>query len=279
MIELFHEVCTECSKQVTRKYSTSFSSAIMLLHKDLRDPIYNIYGFVRFADEIVDSFHGYDKKYLLDKFEQDTWEAIRTGISLNPVLHSFQQVVRRYNVPEALIASFLYSMRLDLDKSTYQDESELNTYIYGSAEAVGLMCLCVFCDGDVARYNTLKESAQRLGAAFQKINFLRDLNADYHELNRTYFPGMDVTSFDADTKRKIEEDLDADFRAGLAGIRQLPWKARLGVFTAYQYYQQLFRKIRRLQPKAVLERRVSVPNIQKLAIVMQAGIYNKFNLI
>jgi phytoene/squalene synthetase len=251
----------------------------MLLHKDLREPIYNIYGFVRLADEIVDSFHGYDKKYLLDKFEEDTWEAIATRISLNPILHSFQQTVNKYKIPEPLITSFLYSMRLDLFKTKYKSERELNEYIYGSAEAVGLMCLFVFCDGDMVAYNQLVEPARKLGSAFQKINFLRDMQSDYTELSRAYFPGIDVNGFNEESKRKIEMDLESDFRESLAGIRKLPWKARLGVFTAYRYYQQLFRKIRSMRPKAIMEQRVRVPNIRKLAIVMQAGIYNKLNLI
>jgi phytoene synthase len=279
MISLFHEVCDECSKQVTKKYSTSFSSAVRLLHKDLRGPIYNIYGFVRFADEIVDSFHEHDKKYLLEKFEADTYEAIDAGISLNPIIHGFQQTVNRYRIPGSLIASFLHSMKLDLYKTEYSSDTELDEYIYGSAEAVGLMCLCVFCDGNISEYNKLVEPARRLGAAFQKINFLRDMQADYQELSRVYFPGIDIAGFDDDAKLRIEADLEQDFREGLAGIRQLPWKARLGVFTAYRYYRQLFRKIKSMRPKAIMEQRVRVPNIQKLAIIMQAGICSRLNRI
>lgn len=278
-MQLFHDVCHECSKQVTRQYSTSFSSAIKLLHKDLRKPIYDIYGFVRLADEVVDTFHDHDKKFLLDKFEEDTWTAIRMGISLNPILHSFQDVVNKYNINETLIASFIYSMRLDLYKTEYTNEGELNEYIYGSAEAVGLMCLCVFCEGDMLKFNLLKEPAQRLGAAFQKINFLRDIQSDHNDLNRVYFPGVDIRNFDLCTKQKIELQLESDFKAALAGIRSLPWKARLGVYTAYRYYYKLFKKIKMMQPMAVMEKRVRVPDLQKLAIVMQAGVYNKFNLI
>ena len=278
-MQLFHDVCHECSKQVTRRYSTSFASAIKLLHKDLRKPIYDIYGFVRLADEIVDTFHGYDKQHLLDKFEEDTWAAIRMGISLNPILHSFQDVVNKYNINEALIVSFIYSMRLDLHKTEYNTEVEMNEYIYGSAEVVGLMCLSVFCEGDVGAFNQLKEPAKRLGAAFQKINFLRDIQADYNDLSRIYFPGVDIKNFDKETKRKIEQELEIDFKEGLAGIRALPWKARLGVYTAYRYYHKLFRKIKMMQPMTVMEKRVRVPDLQKLVIVMQAGVYNKFNLI
>lgn len=279
MMSLFHEVSHQCSQVVTQKYSTSFSGAIRLLHKDLRAPIYDIYGFVRFADEIVDTFHNYDKERLLNEFETETWKAIKDGISLNPILHSFQHVVCKYNIPHELIKAFLCSMKLDLQKTGYTTVHELDEYIYGSAEVVGLMCLCVFCEGDNEAYERLKEPARKLGAAFQKINFLRDIQADYNNLNRTYFPDFDYYRFDNCTKQRIEKDIEQDFKDGLAGIRHLPWKARFGVYTAYRYYYALFNKIKRMQPKMILVQRVRVPDFEKAFIVMQAGWHNRFNLI
>jgi phytoene/squalene synthetase len=263
----------------TKRYSTSFSSAIKLLHKDLRQPIYDIYGFVRFADEIVDTFHEYDKERLLKKFSDDTWDAIRDGISLNPILQSFQVAVNRYNIPHELIHAFLKSMEMDLGKKDYHTEAELDEYIYGSAEVVGLMCLCVFCEGDIKMYEQLKGSAQRLGAALQKVNFLRDLHADYTQLNRSYFPGVVINEFDEESKYRIEASIAEDFEAAREGIRQLPWKARYGVYTAYRYYNALFKKICRLEANKVLEKRISVPNLQKVCIVFAAGWYNKLNWI
>lgn len=279
MMSLFHAVSEECSRAVTRRYSTSFASAIKLLHKDLRAPIYNIYGFVRFADEIVDTFHDYDKENLLNSFEEETWKAIQSKISLNPILHSFQQTVWQYNIPHDLIRSFLHSMRMDLHKTQYHTVQEIDEYVYGSAEVVGLMCLCVFCEGDLKRFDKLKESARKLGAAFQKINFLRDIQADFNGLNRTYFPNFDFYKFDDKAKQDIEQDIEADFRSSLAGIRSLPWKARFGVYTAYRYYYALFNKIRHMKPKRVLEQRVRVPDYQKAFIVFSAGLSNRFNLI
>ncbi len=279
MMSLFHTVSEECSRAVTRRYSTSFASAIKLLHRDLRAPIYNIYGFVRFADEIVDTFHDYDKENLLNSFEDETWKAIQSKISLNPILHSFQQTVWQYNIPHDLIRSFLDSMRMDLHKTQYHTVKEIDEYVYGSAEVVGLMCLCVFCEGDLKRFDKLKESARKLGAAFQKINFLRDIQADFNGLNRTYFPNFDYYKFDDKTKYDIEQDIEADFRSSLAGIRSLPWKARFGVYTAYRYYYALFNKIRQMKPKRVLEQRVRVPDYQKAFIVFSAGLSNRFNLI
>jgi len=279
MISLFHKVCHECSEAVTKRYSTSFSSAIKLLHKDLRAPIFDIYGFVRFADEIVDTFHDYDKETLLNDFEAETWKAIKTGISLNPILHSFQHVVRKYNIPHDLIIAFLHSMRLDLNKTDYKTVHELNEYVYGSAEVVGLMCLCVFCEGDMQQYEALKGEARSLGAAFQKINFLRDIQADYNNLNRTYFPDFDFYRFDQHTKQRIEEDIEKDFAAALEGIRKLPWKARFGVYTAYKYYYALFEKIKSMQPARVLQQRVRVPDYQKAFIIFSAGLNNRLNMI
>jgi hypothetical protein len=279
MISIYQEVSHQCSKIVTEKYSTSFSSAIQLLHKDIRQPIYDIYGFVRFADEIVDTFHDYDKETLLNDFVQETWNAIEKKISLNPILQSFQQTVHAYNIPKELIEAFLYSMRLDLHKTEYNSVHEMNEYVYGSAEVVGLMCLCVFCEGDMTLYAAMKQPARKLGAAFQKINFLRDIQADFNNLNRTYFPDLDFYHFDRETKQKIEADIEQDFQDSLTGIRQLPWKARFGVYTAYRYYYALFKKIKKLPPQNVLEQRVRVPDYQKAMIVMRAGFSNRLNLI
>lgn len=279
MMSLYHTVSFRCSKQITEQYSTSFSGAIKLLHKDLRAPVYNIYGFVRLADEIVDTFHAYNKAELLEKFEQDTWDAIKSGISLNPVLHSFQSVVNQYNIPHHLIRSFLHSMKMDLYKTAYVNELELDEYIYGSAEVVGLMCLYVFCEGNAAQYESLKDYARRLGAAFQKINFLRDIRADVLGLSRSYFPGVNFHDFTDAAKMQIAASIEDDFRAGLEGIRKLPWKAKMGVYTAYRYYYKLHLKIKAMKPAAILQKRVRVPDLQKLLIILQAGMYNKLNWI
>jgi phytoene synthase len=279
MISLYHKVCQECSALVTHRYSTSFSSAIKLLHKDLRRPVYNIYGFVRFADEIVDTFHAYKKEELFNEFVEDTWKALVRKISLNPILHSFQEVVTQYHIPHDLIETFLASMHMDLYKKEYQSTDELEQYVLGSAEVVGLMCLVVFCEGNLNLYEALKYPASRLGAAFQKVNFLRDLQSDHADLNRSYFPGFDFHNFNPDVKLKIEEDIENDFKESLSGIRALPWKARYGVYTAYKYYYTLFRKIQRMQPANVLEQRVRVPDYQKFYILMQARMENSFNLI
>jgi phytoene/squalene synthetase len=279
MISLFHQTAQACSEIVTRSYSTSFSSAIRLLHADLRQPIHSIYGFVRLADEIVDSFHGHDKDTLLARFTADTWRALEEGISLNPILHSFQRVVKQYNIPRNLIHAFLYSMELDLHKTDYNTVHELNEYVYGSAEVVGLMCLCVFCEGDMMKYEALKGSARKLGAAFQKVNFLRDIQSDFKNLNRTYFPDFDFYHFNNEAKARIEADIAKDFAEALPGIRQLPWKARCGVFTAYRYYLSLFKKIKRMGPKRVLQERIRVADYHKLLIVLAAGMRHQFNMI
>lgn len=274
MMQIFHKVSQTCSKVTTEEYSTSFSSAIRLLHADLQKPIYNIYGFVRFADEIVDTFHDFEKSTLLAEFKRDTYRAISQGISLNPILHSFQMTVNEFNIDLDLVEAFFKSMEMDLDKSCY-DESGYEEYIYGSAEVVGLMCLYVFCEGDRALYRKLKPSAQALGAAFQKVNFMRDVKADYQQLNRTYFPGVDFGNFDSCAKAKIEEDITTDFHNAYEGIRQLPWKARFGVYVAYKYYLSLFRKIKKVQPCKILEQRIRIPNYSKALIVMRAGVKNQ----
>ncbi len=277
-MHLFHEVSQHCSRTTTERYSTSFSSAIRLLHADLRQPVYNIYGFVRFADEIVDTFHEHDKERLLANFKKETYDAIRDGISLNPILHSFQLTVNKYKIDLALIEAFFKSMEMDLDKSVYNQEG-YNEYIYGSAEVVGLMCLYIFLDGDAVAYNKFRPFAQSLGAAFQKVNFLRDVKADYNQLNRTYFPGLDFSSFTDRQKREIEEDIQRDFDHAYQGIIRLPSKAKFGVYVAYKYYLSLFRRIKQMQPARIMNERVRIPNYGKLMILLRAGVRNQLNLM
>ena len=278
MMNLFHEVSQDCSRITTEKYSTSFSSAIRLLHKDLRTPICNIYGFVRFADEIVDTFHGYDKAMLFEEFKKETYDAIERGISLNPILHSFQMTVNQYKIDHALIDAFLYSMELDLGKHTY-DRAGYETYIYGSAEVVGLMCLYIFCDGNQAQYDALKPAAKSLGSAFQKVNFLRDVKADFEGLERMYFPDCDFTNFTHADKLAIEQDIQKDFDDAYAGILNLPIKARFGVYVAYKYYLSLFKKIQRLEPADILESRIRIPDYGKAFILAKAGIRSQLNIM
>lgn len=278
MMHLFHTVSQECSRITTERYSTSFSSAIRLLHQDLRKPIYNIYGFVRFADEIVDTFHEYDKQSLLAEFRGETFHAIERGISINPILQSFQLTVNQYGIDHELIHAFFNSMEMDLGKTRY-DTAGYEEYIYGSAEVVGLMCLYIFCEGNKELFQELKPAAQSLGAAFQKVNFLRDLKADYKELNRTYFPGVDFQNFTPDTKLKIEQDIAIDFLEAYKGIRHLPIKARFGVYVAYKYYMSLFKKIKRTEPSALLSCRIRIPNYSKAFIVVRAGLRRQFNIL
>lgn len=275
MMYLFHKVSQQCSRITTEKYSTSFSSAIRLLHKDLQNPIYNIYGFVRFADEIVDTFHDFDKTMLLQQFKDETYAAIDRGLSLNPILHSFQLTVNEYNIDHALIGAFFSSMEMDLQNRCY-DEARYTEYIYGSAEVVGLMCLYVFCEGDNASYMRLKPAAQSLGAAFQKVNFLRDVKADYQQLNRTYFPDVDFQDFNSNAKEQIEQDIEDNFRHAYDGIIELPWKARFGVYVAYKYYLSLFRKIKKVQASKILHTRIRIPNYSKAMILMRAGVTSYF---
>lgn len=278
MIQLFHKVSELCSRTTTEEYSTSFSSAIKLLHQDLRQPVFNIYGFVRFADEIVDTFHDYDKQNLLQQFKKETYEAIERGISLNPILHSFQRTVNEYNIDYSLIEAFFASMEMDLSKKAY-DCNGYKEYIYGSAEVVGLMCLYIFCDGNKESYDALKAPARSLGAAFQKVNFLRDLKADYNGMDRVYFPGCDFKNFTYQEKCRIEDDIQQDFNDAYAGIMQLPMKARFGVYVAYKYYLSLFKRIKRTQASRILEERIRIPNYRKALIVMRAGLKNQLNLI
>ena len=278
MIEKFHKVSAACSKITTTGYSTSFSSAIRLLHRDLRQPIYNIYGFVRFADEIVDTFHDFDKGSLLADFKKETYAAIARGISLNPILNSFQQTVNDYQIDHGLIEAFFNSMEMDLSQKTY-DIRNFNEYIYGSAETVGLMCLYVFCEGRGELYEKLKFAAQSLGAAFQKVNFLRDIKADYNGLSRMYFPGCDFNNFTEGDKKQIEADIQKDFKAAYSGILKLPLKSRFGVYVAYKYYLSLFKKIKSLEPARVLEARIRIPDYKKAMIVLRAGVKNQLGMI
>lgn len=277
-MDLFHELSQQCSKATTEKYSTSFSGAIRLLHNDLRAPIYNIYGFVRFADEIVDTFHHFKKEELLQEFRRETFAAIERGISLNPILHSFQMTVSQYAIPTQLITDFFSSMEMDLQKTAYNSDG-YKQYIYGSAEVVGLMCLYIFCEGNKDIYAKLKPYAQSLGAAFQKVNFLRDLKADYEQLNRTYFPGVDFTNFTPSMKAEIEADIAVDFSHGYEGIVQLPSKARFGVYVAYKYYLSLFKKIKKTAPANILEQRIRIPAFGKAYILATAGLRSQFNLL
>jgi len=278
MMQLFHQVSEICSRVTTERYSTSFSSAIRLLHQDLRQPIHNIYGFVRFADEIVDTFHDFDKQQLFQEFKKETYAALERGISLNPILHSFQLTVNQYHVDRHLIEAFFYSMELDLSRKVY-DASGYQQYIYGSAEVVGLMCLQVFCDGDKILYDKLKDPARSLGAAFQKVNFLRDVKADYEGMDRVYFPDCDFRNFTNEEKRQIEADIEADFKDAYQGIIQLPMKARFGVYVAYKYYLSLFKKIKRLEARRILEERIRIPNYGKAMIVAKAGLRSQFNIL
>lgn len=277
-MHLFHSVSQECSRITTEKYSTSFSSAIKLLHPSLRASIYNIYGFVRFADEIVDTFHDHNKSELLASFKTETYKSIEDGISLNPILHSFQLTVNEFDIDLDLVEAFFTSMEQDLQETKY-DLGGYQQYIYGSAEVVGLMCLFVFCEGDKQSYDSLKPYAQALGAAFQKVNFLRDIRADYEGLNRTYFPGVDFGNFTPASKRQIEEDIAADFAKAYEGIVKLPVKARFGVYVAYKYYLSLFRKIKQSQPDSLFDRRISIPNYSKAFILMRAGLRSQLNIL
>ena len=278
MKPLFDSVSIRASKMITKAYSTSFSLGILGLDKKYHDPIYAIYGFVRFADEIVDSFEGYPPEKLLKGFWADTFESIDDKISLNPILNSFQQVVNAYEIDHSLIETFLKSMEMDLYKNDY-DEQAYKDYILGSAEVVGLMCLKVFVDGNEERYEKLKEPAMQLGSAFQKINFLRDLNADYHSLGRTYFPGVDLKGFDEKTKTAIEADIDVDFAAGFEGIKQLPKGARFGVYIAYVYYYSLFKKIRKTHCDIILSKRVRISNKRKYGLLISSYLRHTINWI
>jgi 15-cis-phytoene synthase len=278
MKDLFDMISKKSSKLTTVTYSTSFSMGIRFFSKRFHDPIYAIYGFVRFADEIVDSFHNFDKAKLLARFKTDTYLAIEEKISLNPILNNFQWAVNNYKIERELIEKFLHSMEMDLRDIEY-DQPAFEEYILGSAEVVGLMCLRVFCEGNEARYNDLKPSAMRLGSAFQKINFLRDLKADYHGLGRSYFPNIDLKKFDDETKRKIEDDIAADFADGLEGIKNLPRGARFGVYMAYVYFYNLFLKIKRTRSSQIMRERIRIPNSTKYKLLVTSFIRHQLNLL
>jgi phytoene/squalene synthetase len=277
-VETFNQASFDCSKAVTLKYSTSFSSAIQLLHADLRKPIYNIYGFVRLADEIVDTFHGHDKSMLLQQCQEQTFDAIERGLSLNPILNAFQNTVNSYGIDHQLIHAFFKSMESDLTENKY-DRQGYDEYIYGSAEVVGLMCLYVFCEGDKKLYSQLEKPAKALGAAFQKVNFLRDIKADFQDLSRMYFPGCDFHNFTMNEKLQIEKDIEHDFAKAYNGILELPIKARFGVYVAYKYYYSLFCKIKSTEPAHILQKRIRIPDYHKAYIVLRASVKNRLRLI
>ena len=277
-MDLYTRTALQCSKVITRNYSTSFTLGIRTLHKKFHMPIYAIYGFVRYADEIVDTFHDFDKAQLLARFKMDTYQAIDEKISLNPVLHSFQLVVNQYHIGHDLIEAFLHSMEMDLQGESY-NQAGYEEYIYGSAEVVGLMCLRVFCDGDDAEYDRLQPSAKHLGAAVQKVNFLRDIKSDFKERGRIYFPGVDFSDFSQEDKKKIETDIEQDFKAALIGIKQLPPPARAGVYLAYIYYLQLFKKIRKLSASRILSERIRVPDFKKIVLLSKTLLMHHLKLL
>jgi len=277
--EFYRKLSFRISKTITQSYSTSFFTATGFLKREARDAIYGIYGFVRFADEIVDTFHDYDKKALLDKFESDYHDALNAGISLNPVLHSFQHVVRKYRIPGEFVDSFLKSMRYDLQRTEYSSRSEMDDYIFGSADVVGLMCLKVFTDGDEELFEKLKEPAMSLGSAFQKVNFLRDIKTDTVNLNRKYFPEMVSGEFNEEIKNKIIQDIWDDFHSSCLGIRSLPDDSRLPVLIAYYYYSDLLRKISATPAKKLVAARIRISNLKKLVLIVKALVMNGLNRI
>jgi len=279
MKSLFDIVSRKCAMTVTKSYSTSFSSATKMLSPVIRQDIYNIYGFVRFADEIVDSFHDYNKTILFKRFEQDLEHALVDKISLNPILNAFQETVHKYKIEKHLIDSFMKSMRLDLTKSDYLTDEEYKEYIYGSADVVGLMCLTVFVKGDKERYETLKQSAMSLGSAFQKVNFLRDLKADFEGLSRTYFPNTNLSDLDEKSKQRIVKEIEEDFEKGLAGIHQLPIEAKFGVYAAYRYYKQLLIKLKKVPSSEIKNSRIRVPDHVKVSLLARSYVKYRLNLI
>ncbi len=278
MKERFDTLSATCSKETTRLYSTSFSLGIFFFNKEVRHPIHAIYGFVRLADEIVDSFHDYPKSLMLAELKADTFTAIERGISINPVINSFQQVVNQFRIKHQLITQFLDSMEMDLGEQAY-DAEKYEQYIMGSAQVVGLMCLHVFTNGDEAGFERLKIPAMKLGSAFQKVNFLRDVNADYHQLNRTYFPNVNLSAFSDENKRMIEQDILSEFNEALDGIRQLPRSCRKGVYLAYVYYKQLFRKIAKAPAEKVMSERIRVSNGHKFYLMFDSLIRYKLNVL
>ena len=279
MKSLFDQVSFKCSKLITKNYSTSFSLAVNMLSPSIRDAIYSIYGFVRFADEIVDSFHDYDKEYLINDFEKEYYKAMEMGISLNPILNSFQHTVKQYNITDDLIQAFLKSMKLDLVKSDYNTQTEYEDYIYGSADVVGLMCLKVFVAGKDHKYEQLKYEAMQLGSAFQKVNFLRDLKDDNLVLNRNYFPGVDLKSFDENAKNTIIKEIEEDFKIAYQGIVKLPIEAKFGVYTAYVYYKKLLQKLKNTPYYEIGNARIRVSNYTKAGLLAQSFVTYKLKLV
>lgn len=279
MKPLFDSVSQSCSKVVTKAYSTSFSLATKMLSPSIRQDIYNIYGFVRFADEIVDSFHDFDKNELFSKFEDDLSFALNNKISLNPILNSFQHTYHTYNIDKDLVDAFMNSMKMDLHKTKYLTNEEFKNYIYGSADVVGLMCLKVFVIGDIDKYDELKDSAMALGSAFQKVNFLRDLKADHDILSRTYFPNTDLNNLDEGAKLFIINDIERDFDKGLKGIKILPMEAKFGVFMAYRYYSQLLKKLKRTPALEIKNARIRVPNYKKIELLTRSYVKFQLNLL
>jgi len=279
MIEIFDKVAYECSQKVTNSYSTSFASAVRMLAPSIRPAIHSIYGFVRFADEIVDTFHDKDKQLLLDKFEWDFYESLQNGISLNPISHSFQKTIKEYDIDLTLVDAFMKSMRMDLDKKDYNTQAEYEEYIYGSADVVGLMCLKIFVNGDEEAYQKLKPTAMRLGSAFQKVNFLRDLKNDAELLERSYFPDVDLKNLTPDAKEKIIAEIEADFDAAYEGIKQLPASSKFGVYTAYRYYKQLLKKLQKTPSSKIMETRIRVNDYHKMGLMLQSYFNIKFNIV
>ena len=280
MKQLFDQVSFQTSKLVTEKYSTSFSMAVKMLSPSIRSAIYNIYGFVRFADEIVDTFHNYKKEQLLENFEKQYYMAVKNGISLNPILNSFQATVTKYNIPDELVVAFLNSMKADLFKTTYKTKKEYEEYIYGSADVVGLMCLKVFVNGNDEKYNELKQAAMRLGSAFQKVNFLRDLKDDYELLNRSYFPGVNLSSLDSTSKELIIKEIEDDFAFAYSnGILKLPVEAKFGVYMAYRYYRRLLKKLKNVPSSEIIETRVRISDPMKINLLARSYVKYKLNMI
>ena len=279
MKSIFDDVSNDCSKIVTNTYSTSFSLATKMLSKNIRQHIYNIYGFVRFADEIVDSFHDYDKELLFKDFSSDLEKCIENKIHLNPILNSFQATYHRFNIDKGLVDSFMSSMEKDLHKKKYMSNQEYEDYIYGSADVVGLMCLKVFVNGDTKKYEELKSFAMRLGSAFQKVNFLRDLKDDFEVLNRTYFPNTDLNQLDEESKIKIIDEIEGDFKEGLNGIKMLPIEAKFGVFMAYRYYSQLLKKLKKTPALDIKNTRIRVPNYKKIELLTRSYVKYQLNLL
>lgn len=278
-MQLYYKTSVNVSRLVTKSYSTSFSIATSLFEKEMGDAIYSIYGFVRFADEIVDTFHDFDKKYLLEKFESDYYDAVKQGISLNPVLQSFQQTVKKYSISDEHIQAFLTSMKYDLVKNDYSDKATADNYIYGSADVVGLMCLKVFCNGDDKLYEELELPARKLGSAFQKVNFLRDLKHDIENLDRRYFPELQLGMFDEKNKLAIIQDIEKDFNSAFVGIKKLPKRSKLAVLIAYYYYSNLLKKIKKTQADRILDSRLSISNFKKMILLLKAMFVYKLRLI